>query len=222
MIPLASLREQLYVYLKDKIQSGGIEPGSPIHIDRLSRELGISKTPLKEAIIKLECEGFVATLPRRGVQVRTLTYRELKDYYEVIGYLESGVVAAVFEKLRKPAVLKRLGRSNASQIQAVERRDFDRYYRLNLEFHDIFLSLSDNRTLLELVVPMKQRLYDFPRRSYWEEWEQVNLKEHERFIQSIEEGNRDAAAAIIRDEHWGWQKHEPYFIKFYKFNKIKN
>ena len=66
----------------------------------MSRELGISKTPLKEAMIRLECEGFVNFLPRRGVRVRGLTGEELKNFYEIIGYLEAGVVGAVFERLR--------------------------------------------------------------------------------------------------------------------------
>lgn len=221
MVPTASLREQLYAYLKERIQSGGLEPGAAINLDRMSRELGISKTPLKEAIIKLECEGFVTALPRRGVQVRALTYPELKDYYEVIGYLESGVVAAVFEELRKPAIFKRLRQSNAEQVKALKRQDYDRYYHLNLEFHDIFLRLSGNRTLQELVVPLKKRLYDFPRQAYWDEWEQLNLDEHARFLGCIERGDRAGATGLIRDEHWGWKKHEPYFIKFYKFDEAQ-
>ncbi len=218
MIPTASLREQIYAYLKDRIQSGGLEPGAAINLDQMSRELGISKTPLKEAIIKLECEGFVTTLPRRGVQVRALTYQELKEYYEVIGYLESGVVYSVFEQLQNPALIEKMKNSNADQIVALNQKDYDRYYHLNLAFHDIFLALSTNKTLQELVVPLKRRLYDFPRQTYWEEWEQVNLEEHVKFIECIESGDRLGAAALIRDEHWGWKKHEPFFIKFYKFD----
>ena len=219
MILLASLREQIYSYLRDAIQSGNLEPGAAVNIDEMSRELGISKTPLKEAMIRLECEGFVTFLPRRGVQVRGLTGAELKDYYEIIGYLEAGVVGAVFERLRAPAVVRRLKRSNADQARTLKKGNFDRYYQLNLEFHDIFLSLSPNQTLYRMVVPLKQRLYDFPRKAYWPEWETVNLGEHRRFIESIEKGDRAAAVAVIRDEHWGWQKHEPYFIRFYGFEK---
>lgn len=219
MVPLASLREQIYAYLRDAIQRGSLEPGAAVNIDEMSRELGISKTPLKEAMIKLECEGFVRFLPRRGVQVRGLTGAELRDYYEIIGYLEAGVVGAVFERLRAPAVVRRLKRSNADQARTLKRENFDRYYQLNLEFHDIFLSLSPNQTLHRMVVPLKQRLYDFPRKAYWPEWEAVNLDEHRRFIESIEAGDRDAAVTLIRDEHWGWQKHEPYFIRFYGFEK---
>jgi len=218
MIKIASLREQVYTYLRNEIQQGRIEPGSSINIDKMSRELGTSKTPLKEAIIKLECEGFVNFLPRLGVQVRALTQEELKDYYEVIGYLESGVVYAVFDKLRSPARIKQMKKSNAEQLRALKKEEHDRYYHLNLEFHDIFLNLSDNRTLKELVVPMKERLYDFPRQKYWEDWEKVSMEEHIKFIRCLEKGDRRGAADVIRDEHWGWKKHEPFFIKFYKFD----
>ena len=218
MIPLASLREQIYTYLRNEIQQGKLEPGSSINIDQMSRELGISKTPLKEAMIRLECEGFVTLLPRRGVQVRELSLQELKNYYEVIGYLESGVVCAVFDRLREAACVKRLKQSNAEQVKTLRKKEYDRYYRLNLEFHDIFLSLSGNQTLHEMVVPLKKRLYDFPRQTYWPEWEMVNLEEHRKFIAAVEKGDRVEAAAVIRDEHWSWQKHEPYFITFYKFD----
>jgi DNA-binding GntR family transcriptional regulator len=217
MIPLASLREQVYAYLRNEIQQGKLEPGSSINIDRMSRELGISKTPLKEAIIRLESEGFVSSLPRRGVQVRALTQQELKDYYEIIGYLESGVVYAVFDKLRTSTRIKQMKQSNAAQGRALRKEEYDRYYLSNLEFHDIFLNLSENQTLRELVLPMKKRLYDFPRQTYWRDWEKVNLEEHVKFIGCVENGDRHGAAAVIRDEHWGWKKHEPFFIKFYKF-----
>lgn len=217
MIVPASLREQLYAYLRDQISSGRLEPGAAINIDQMSRELGISKTPLKEAVIKLECEGFVRVLPRRGFQVRALGCQELKDYYEIIGYLESGVVSSAFDALRKPAMIDKFKKSNAAQAKALAHKEYDRYYHLNLEFHDFFLRLSGNSTLQELVVPMKKRLYDFPRQTYWDQWEQVNLAEHAKFIGCLEKGDRLGAAALIRDEHWGWKKHEPFFIKFYKF-----
>ena len=219
MIPLASLREQIYTYLRSEIQQGKLEPGASINIDKMSRELGISKTPLKEAMIRLECEGFVTLVPRRGVLVRELSLQELKNYYEIIGYLEAGVVYSVFEQLKKATCLKRLKKSNAEQEKALKKEDYDRYYLLNLEFHDIFLNLSGNQMLQDLVVPLKQRLYDFPRKVYWQEWEALNLDEHRQFIVCVEKGDRLGATAVIRDQHWGWQKHEPYFIRFYKFEK---
>ena len=218
MLNASSLREQVYLYLRNEIQTGNLLPGASINLDKLSRELGISKTPLKEAIIKLECEGFVKALPRKGIMVKKLVYQELKDYYEILGSLEAGIVLSVFEQFSVENI-EEMKASNAEQEKALVDEEFDRYYQLNLDFHDIFLKQSDNLTLREYIMPLKQRLYDFPRQKYWKEWEQVNLDEHCRFIASIEKGDKQGAASIIKDEHWGWKKHEPYFIKFYKFDE---
>ncbi|MBC2722201.1 MAG: GntR family transcriptional regulator, partial [Desulfosporosinus sp.] len=70
MFNTLSLREQVYQYLSHEIQAGELRPGASIRLDVLSKKLGISKTPLKEAILKLECEGFVEILPRRGIVVK--------------------------------------------------------------------------------------------------------------------------------------------------------
>jgi len=147
MINSQSLREQIYSHLRNEIKNGTLKPGTSINMDNLSKELSISKTPLREALIKLECQGFVEMLPRKGVQVKKLTYGELKEYYEVIGFLESSVVYYVFDQLRSPTVIGKMKQSNTQQRILLNNQEFDRYYQLNLEFHDIFLTLSDNKTL---------------------------------------------------------------------------
>ena len=217
MLNVTSLREQVYDHLRQQIHQGEIRPGVLINLDRLSRELGISKTPLKEAIIRLECEGFVEILPRRGIQVKKITSREIKDLYQMLGSLEAAVVLDVFDKFT-PAHVETMRRSNARQIAALENKKFEMYYQLNLDFHDIFLTLSENLRLRQFIGPLKQRLYDFPRRQYWKEWERINLDEHERFIRLVERGDREGAAALIRDEHWGWRVHQSYIHKFYQLD----
>ena len=218
MINSSSLREQIYSYLRSEIKSGRLEPGSSINLDHDEPGTGHQQNAPERGAHQVRVRGFLDALPRRGFQVKQLTQQELKDYYEIIGYLESGVVTSVFDRLKAPASIKQMKQSNAEQMKALKAGNFDRYYLLNLEFHDLFLNLSDNATLRELVVPMKKRLYDFPRQNYWEEWELVNLDEHRKFIAALETGDRSGAAAVLRDEHWGWKKHEPYFIKFYKFD----
>lgn len=217
MLNVISLREQVYQYLRNKIQSGELLPGSSIILDGLSRELSISKTPLKEALIKLECEGFVEILPRRGILVKSLTHREIKDYYEIIGSLESSVVLSVFDRFSQEHI-DSMKRCNEELLKTLESNEYGSYYQLNLDFHDIFLNISDNMTLRRHITPFKQRLYDFPRRRYWKEWELVNLEEHQKFIKCIETGDREGAARVLKEEHWGWKVHEPYFLSFYELN----
>jgi DNA-binding GntR family transcriptional regulator len=219
VLNLTSLREQVYQYFREEMQSGSLTPGSFINLNSVSRELGISKTPLRDALIQLEVEGFVSILPRRGILVNKLTRREIKNMYQVIGSLEASVVAAVFDRFTQ-AHIDRMKQLNAGQITALAKKDFDTYYKLNLEFHDVFLSLSDNETLKKIIRPLKQRLYDFPRRGYLEDWEKQHLSEHERFIAAIANEERQRAAEIIQNQHWSFDGHKKYLDRFYELGEV--
>lgn len=217
MFNTISLREQVYQYLSSQIQAGELRPGTFIKLDVLSKKLAISKTPLKEAIIKLESEGFVEILPRRGILVKKLTNQEIRDLYEIVGTMESMVVLSVFDQLTKEHI-SQMKQCNEEMLKALENKEFDKYYQLNLEFHDYFLNLSPNMTLRRYIAPVKQRLYDFNRRNYVKAWELENIEEHRKFIRCIENGDSEGAARVIKDEHWGWKIHELHGIQFYELN----
>ena len=217
MFNTTSLREQVYLYLVNQIQSGELRPGSLIKLDVLSKQLTVSTTPLKEAIIKLECEGFVEILPRRGIFIKKITSQEIRDIYEIIGAGESMVVRLVFDQLTKEHI-NPMKKCNEDLLKALEKEKFDKYYQLNLEFHDYFLSLSPNMTLRKHIAALKQRLYDFTRRSYVKAWELENIEEHYKFITCVEEGDCEGAAKVLQDKHWGWAIHETHALQFHELN----
>ncbi|MEW6263073.1 MAG: GntR family transcriptional regulator [Thermodesulfobacteriota bacterium] len=214
LLNLTSLREQVYQFLREEMQKGRLLPGSTINPTELSERLGISKTPLRDALIKLETEQFVTILPRRGVRVNDLRLRDIRNYYQIIGALEAGVIVEVFDQLGT-AQIKEMRKLNAEMRAAVLSDSFDLYYYRNLEFHNVYLSLTDNDDLKRLITPMKQRLYDFPRRSYIKEWEMTNCDEHDRFIELLTRGDRHVAARHMRDVHWSFRVQEKYIRRFY-------
>ncbi|MGD2188126.1 MAG: GntR family transcriptional regulator [Desulfobacterales bacterium] len=215
MLNTKSLREQVYEYLRDEINNRKILPGAFINLNEISEQLGISKTPLRDAIIQLEIEGFVTIFPRRGVTVKKLRLDDIKDAYEIVGALEGAVILNVFDKINA-SHLAQMQKLNSAQLTALERKDYDRYYKLNLDFHGVFLNLSENKTLLQMLTPFKQRLYDFPRRGYIKEWELNNLKEHDQFIESIKNKDRKGTVAVMRDVHWSFAVQEKFIRQFYK------
>jgi len=215
MLNTKSLREQVYEYLRDEIQGRNLLPGSTINLNQISQQLGISKTPLRDAIIQLEIEGFVTILPRRGVTVKKLSLQEIKDSYEIVGALEGAVILSVFDKI-SALHISQMEKLNAEQISALESEDYDSYYKLNLDFHGVFLELSDNKALLNTIIPHKQRLYDFPRRGYIKQWEQNNCAEHDQFIELLKKKDREGAANIMRDVHWSYAVQEKYILQFYR------
>ena len=218
ILDIRSLREQVYEYLRSEIQQGRIVPGSFIKLNAISKRLGISKTPLRDAIIQMECEGFVTILPRRGVVVNKLTLEEIKNVLEIVGALESAVIVSVFDQIRTAQIIQmeKINQQMRDQLKSDQFNHFDqKFYRLNITFHDVFLDLSANTSLRQIIMPIKQRLYDFPRPSYIREWELVNCEEHDRLIEYIKAGEKEKAASLWRDEHWSFSAHEASIREFY-------
>jgi DNA-binding GntR family transcriptional regulator len=214
MLNLQPLREQIYHYLRREMQEGDLLPGSHIDLNRISRELGVSKTPLRDALIQLEARGFVTILPRRGVRVNVLSLADVKNIYEILGSLETSVILDVFDRLG-PDRLERMEGVNAKYRKAAVEGDYEQIYRLNLSFHDIFLELSDNIEMRGLIMPLKQRLYDFPRRAYLSEWELRNAEEHDRLMEALRKEDREAVQRIWKDTHWSYPYHEEFIRRFY-------
>lgn len=215
---LRSLREQVYQYLRAEMQKGHIVPGEYIRLNEMSDQLGISKTPLRDAVIQLECEGFVTILPRRGVLMNRLTLQDVKDAYDIVGALEASVVIDVSSRFETDR-LDAMADINNRMKALIESEDFDHHYAdffsLNVAFHNHFLDLSDNRQIKKIVIPIKQRLYDFPRRRYIREWERQNCREHDELVQLIREGEGRTAADLLQNRHWSFSYYEGFIRQFY-------
>jgi DNA-binding GntR family transcriptional regulator len=209
-----SLRQQVYEFLREELHTGRLAPGSAINLTAISEQLGISKTPLRDALLQLDAEGFVSISPRRGVYVSRLTLEEIRHGYEIVGALETAALISVFDRI-EPYHLTKMRWINSSLITALEREDFAGYYSSNIDFHHVFLDLSDNETLRRIILPIKQRLYDFPRRGYLKEWEMSNCQDHEQLIEAIEKGDRSAARHVWREVHWAFAVQEQYIRHFY-------
>jgi DNA-binding GntR family transcriptional regulator len=215
LLNIRSLKEQVYEYLREAMRRGEILPRSVIDMEETSKKLGVSKTPLRDALLQLEMEGFVAILPRRKVVVNDLTLKDIKNSYEIIGALESTALLQAFDRIKEPEV-RELEGLNEEMREAVERDDFDLYYEKNLAFHEVFLCRCGNESLIKIVTTLKKRLYDFPRRQGWvKEWERTSVGEHAGLIALIKSRNRKEAVAHVRDVHWSFEVQEKFIAKYY-------
>ncbi|HTX72284.1 MAG TPA: GntR family transcriptional regulator [Rectinemataceae bacterium] len=214
-LDLRSLSELVYEDLKRRLNEGSLRPGQFIDLSALGRELGMSRTPLRDALIRLELEGFVKVYPRRGVMVRSLDLADIRDVYEILGALEAQ--AAVKAEGRITAAdCDRMEGLYRSMIDFLSQDDFASFYSANLAFHDVYLDLSDNRDLVRTVRVLKERLYDFPRRSaYVKEWELASNEEHMRIVECFRGGDYQGVAHWIRDVHWSYEVQERYIRRYY-------
>jgi DNA-binding GntR family transcriptional regulator len=215
LLNVKSLKEQVYDYLRDQLRSGEILPGSAINLDETCRKLGVSRTPLRDALLQLESEGFVTIYPRRGVIVNSLSLEDIRNYYQIIGALESTAILQAFDKIGETEI-QAMGRIIEDMKRAIESNDFDLYYDKNLALHDVYLKLCGNENLVRIVRAMKRRLYDFPRqRGFIKEWELASIAEHTELLQLLKLRRAAEAAAYVRDVHWSYQVQERFINQYY-------
>jgi len=213
-LKFSSLSDQVYTYLRRQMNQGDLLPGSTINIGEIANQLGISKTPLRDALIHLELEGFVTILPRRGVRVNQLQIEDVKNAYDAIGLVESFIIVECIDKITS-AHIKKLESLNNKMIKDIEKNSFSELFKTNLEFHNIYLDISDNELLKKFIFPIKHRLYDFPRQNYIAEWEMRNCQEHKQFIESLKAGNASDAASILKETHWSFEFQKDFIYTFY-------
>lgn len=215
IINVKSLKEQVYEYLRDQINKHHLRPGSAINMDATSRKLGISKTPLRDALIQLESEGFVTIAARRGIFVNALTLEDIENYYQVIGALESSALMSACGRIA-PADIEKMNKLNREMGAAVDRDNFNLFYKKNLDFHNCYIDLCQNRHLIRIVTTLKKRLYDFPRQEEWiKEWELSSIKEHQQIADLMARGKFQQAANYIHDVHWSFKVQEKFIMKYY-------
>lgn len=194
------LRETVYETLLHGMQIGTIVPGQTISLVKLSEKLNISKTPLRDALLELQAEGFVSFYPQRGVVVNVLSEHDINELYEICGLLDSNVVKKNFHKITE----KHLAQMEAiNQQMSVESAiDFDKYNELNFAFHGIYLELDDNAITKKIIKNSRIKLFQFSKRNWGEAFQRTNFDEHQKFIEIIKSGNIQEAEKFIKEIHW--------------------
>lgn len=205
-----SIADKVYGLLRQDIAAGVFRPGQRIFEKSLAERLGISRTPIREALLRLEIEGVVVCNSRRSYNVRTLTVDDICEIYETLGILEGAVATAVAAKLtdRDLADLRRFNRMMAADAANADLQGFGSW---NRRFHDVFLLRHHNRTLRDTCTLVRGALYTFPvQRETLADWLRKSVAEHRVIIRLA--AARDAAGlgAYFRDVHWNYERNRRF------------
>lgn len=189
--------QEIYQVLRTAILGGILEQGQRLVEETLARDLSVSRTPVREALHRLETEGLVEGLPRRGVAVTRWSRKQLADMYAVREALE-GLVARLASQSIESHELADLERINA-EMAHVDTSEANRLAQLNQEFHDVLVRATHNPLLQSIM----RQIYDPFRRfrqttmAYAGRPEAV-LDEHRRIVAAITMRDADAAEREAR------------------------
>jgi len=176
-----------------------LEPGRRLAEEELAEALGVSRTPIREAITRLEAEGIVERSSVRTVTVIRLSPVDVAEVFEVRQWLDGAVAYLAAQRITPPEVAEARW-INERMRDAAKREDFAAMDTINREFHDALALAADNDFLLSLMRQARDRVrpllgttFAHPGRA------QKALAEHDRIIDTIEAGDAEAAAVLARN-----------------------
>lgn len=195
----SSLCQQAVDLLRARIYSDVLRPGQRLDEAALAAELGISRTPLREALKILSAEGLVELKPRRGCYVAELTLRDLEQIFPIMAMLEGRVARDVASAV-KSADLRRLDALHEKLERYAAAGDIDRYYAVNYEFHDALQVLAGNRWLQHMIGDLRKLLKLSRHRSLMLDGRlQESMAEHRALMDALHRGDGAAAERVMND-----------------------
>lgn len=194
------LREIVYEELKRQILMGEITPGTRMMEVELAEKMGVSRTPVREAIRKLEKEGLVAIEPRRGAYASDISIKDMLDVLEVRQDLE-GMAAAMAARKVTEDEKKAFIKANTAYMEAVKSGDTEEIIRCDEVFHKLIGDFSGNKTLNQLLSQVQELALRF-RYLYYDDFSRYEKMpmEHEEIEEAILSGD-SWKARIVAEEH---------------------
>jgi DNA-binding GntR family transcriptional regulator len=185
--------------LREQIYDHRLKPGQRLDEAVLAEQLGISRTPLREALKVLSAEGLVDLQPHKGCFVSELTLRDLEEIFPIMATLEGRVAHEVAAK-RTPAQLKALDALHEKLERHAAADDVDRYYETNYVFHDQLQECAGNRWLQIVIGDLRKLLKLSRHHSLRLEGRLgASLAEHRALMQALHRQDADAAERVMRD-----------------------
>lgn len=191
--------DEAYTRIKQEILEVRLPPGFQAPEPEIAQKLGMSRTPVREALIRLEAEGLVELIPRRGARVLPISPEDLREIYEIFAVLEPEAAAAVAKSTPGSEQLAPLEAATWDMERALEVGDLNAWAAADDRFHRDLLKLHGNRRLREIVMTLFDqahrarmvtlRLRDIPRRS---------TEEHREILRCMASGDVENARAVFR------------------------
>lgn len=183
------LRDVVFNALREAILKGDLTPGERLMEKQLAEKMGVSRTPIREAIRKLELEGLVVMVPRKGAQVAEITEKDVKDVLEVRAALDELAVKLACYKITDEDI-EALKEAMKDFDEARETGDVDRLVEVDIRFHDIIHKCTDNEKLEHIVNNLREQMFRY-RLAYLRD---------ERYHEVITDEHREIAEALVNKD----------------------
>lgn len=192
------LRDVVFNTLRQAILTGELKPGERLMEIHLADKLGVSRTPIREAIRKLELEGLVTMIPRKGAEVARITEKSMNDVLEVRRAMDALCAELACERITDEET-EQLRQACVAFETAVKTRDVKKIAQADVELHDIIVKATGNQRLVQLINNLSEQMYRY-RFEYIKDTSQHQrlIEEHRVIYESILKKDRETASQAAR------------------------
>jgi DNA-binding GntR family transcriptional regulator len=195
-----TLRKKVLDYLREKILSGAMCPDERLIETKIAREIGVSRTPVREALHSLEQERLVKAIPRVGYVVTRMQKEEVEEICEIRVAIEGLAIRRAIEREQKK-LANDLRKNILRQRSEISKGNLRAYVELDAQFHEVSATLSGSSRLLDMTQMLRRHMLRFRIQAlYIIETALKSLKGHERILEAVEKGDPKTAVAFL-EEH---------------------
>ncbi|HHY04897.1 MAG TPA: GntR family transcriptional regulator [Thermoanaerobacterales bacterium] len=192
------LRELVFDALREAILSGTLKPGDRLMEVQLAEEMGVSRTPVREAIRKLELEGLVVMVPRKGAYVSGLSLKDAADLFEIRQSLE-GLAASLAAERITDEEIKMLEDSFKQLVEATKSQVVEDIMKKDADFHQVLFNATRNDRLTQIISNLKEQIDRFRLKSFSNPSRMKSiLKEHKNILDAIKDRDTDRAEKLAK------------------------
>jgi len=191
------LRDVVFQTLRKAILKGQLQPGERLMEVQLANKLGVSRTPIREAIRKLELEGLVTMIPRRGAEVAEITEKNMRDVLEVRRALEELAVKIACEKITEEE-LEQLRKVSKKFREVMHSDDLMLITETDVAFHEIIYEATGNARLIQILNNLREQMYRY-RVEYLKDYNSHGIlaEEHDEIVNALCARQRERACKAI-------------------------
>ena len=193
------LRDVVFNTLRQAILKGELAPGERLMEIQLAQKLGVSRTPIREAIRKLELEGLVLMIPRRGAEVARISEKSLKDVLEVRRSLEELAIELACQRMTEED-MQALEEAQKAFKAAIDQGDAMKIAETDEAYHDVIYHSTRNKRLVQILNNLREQMYRY-RLEYLKDTQSHDrlVEEHQKIVNAIIEKNKEEAVRLIQE-----------------------
>lgn len=195
------IRQEAYVKLRHWILDGTLAPGAQLRDKALAEQLGVSRTPIREALLRLEDEGLVQTKPNSSTRVSSIDFHSAFHLYSIVWTLERLALSQAFGSMTD-AHIQAMTHANERFLQKMHAKERLAALEADYDFHNVYIKLSQNQELEKIIYEIKAKLKRLDL-YYFDKIKNANLSydEHKKIIEALTQKNLPLAMEAV-ENNW--------------------